>query len=291
LTSIITFDIIPDGRLGLNGTLYWQNYLPNWSAIEFLKNYCTYFNLMLYVNEYDRTVLILPYDEFYFDDAADWTERLINSEPIRVTKYDKPARITFLLKHDSNDILSLESDSETTKEFTDPTSGNMSIGVPFALSHFGGAQSIDGLRKQDYMVHILEKEETDEYQENRFQFATRILYYDSIATTLNPFTFEGDTYDTWWYFTTNGLGVNNFISRYEDQFRNMEYSKVMEATFHIPAHELQKFLLIGEGGFRTPIYVDGVFYYLISIRGWSTDKEQATCTLLQINDKSKIELL
>jgi hypothetical protein len=290
LTATASIDVTADSRRGLNYSLKWAELLPNWSAIDFIKNYCTFKNMMVSVNEFTREALILPYSSFYTTTAKDWTDNLITSEKISVVKFNTPASYVFRFEKDNNDITFVDGDNEQVHKFDDPTTGDMQLKVPFALTYFDGAYRIVGLSRSETIPLILEGTNSpDAFVERKMEHTTRILKVDSITSLVSGFTFEGSSYTNWWEFSDDDITPAEMMNNYSGQLRNMEYSKVLTASFHVPAYELQNYLLLNTGDFRTPEHIDGEFYYLIDIKGWNTETERAICTLLQINDKD-IEL-
>ncbi len=294
-----------DPRRGTGAVMNIADALPNWSAINFVKTYCTFFNYYLMVNEFTREVLILPYAEFYRDTANDWTENLVTSEAIKVERFGNVAVMDFIMREDNADVFRVKGENESRQLINVEGGSYQQINVDVSFTKFGSAGVIGLPQKQMPVAvsHIRDvvverqkagapwhtSDDKPEYKNIKYNFNTRLLYWDVRGSSIDTWYFEGTPMSHWITYRDTELKPSDFKNRYSGQFRNMEFSKVLTATFKIPAHELQSIMILGDLDFRTPIHVDGEFYYLASIKGWATETEQAECTLLQINDKD-IEL-
>jgi hypothetical protein len=307
--DILKADIVAigqaDPRRGTGAVMNIADALPNWSAINFVKTYCTFFNYYLMVNEFTREVLILPYAEFYRDTAKDWTENLVTSEVIKVERFGNVAVMDFIMREDNADVFRVKGENESRQLINVEGGSDQQINVDVSFTKFGSAGVIGLPQKQMPVAvshirdNVVEREkagapwhtsdDNPEYKNIKYNFNTRLLYWDVMESSIDTWHFEGTPMSNWITYRNTELKPSDFKNRYSGQFRNMEFSKVLTASFHIPAYELQNYLILNTGDFRTPIHIDGEFYYLIDIKGWNTDTERATCTLLQINDKD-IEL-
>lgn len=287
LNTAASFEVQADSRRGIGATLNFADILPAWSATEFIKAYATYMNLLIVVNEFTREVLILNYENFYSEQAQDWSEKLVQSKPVKVFKLEIPARYVFRLERDNNDISFVEGDNEAVKVFDKSGTDENLVQVPFSKTYMDGAYRIAGLTRSEVIPLILDSPvNVDEIPERKFEFRTRLLNYVTVHSLVNPYTIEGQTNTNWPEYNQNGLGAGDFKDNYRGLLRNVELSKVMEATFVLSPVDLQKILLLAAGDFRTAVYINGIYYWLISINRWDARTEQAVCRLLQVNDKN-----
>ncbi len=278
-TNDLELTIDADPRFGIGSTFEAKTHVPDWSAAQFLKNYFTLRNLICEVNEEKKEVLILPKSDYYNGEIIDFTSRIIKTEKIEVTKYNKPAKLTFEFTEDGNDITFVTGENKAEHEFTNTRDPEQVLKLDFAPTKFAPYPAA-GIPNDNAPYILSELPDYDNFRHLKYNFKPRILRNYGHVQANPTGTIEGESWDD---FLPEMLDVSPaaFKAEYAQDIREMQSAKVMRCSAWIKPHEINSLTIGGAFTLRNLVRVGLNVYKILKIEGWNINNNIARLTLLQ----------
>jgi hypothetical protein len=275
--NVFTLNIEADPRYGIGADVDIKNHIPDWSAAQFLKNYFTLRNLVCEVNEETKKVTIMPKASHYTSTVIDLSDRILKTEKIEVTKYNKPSKLTFEFSEDAKDITFIDGSNKAVQTFTNTREPEQSLKLDFAKTVFNPFPAI-GLASDTPKI----LEEITDFQTHRqlkYDFKTRIIEFTGDVSAIPSGTIEGQAWE--YYPEVEPITPDDFKAEYLQDIKEMQWAKVMKCSAMIKPHEINDLIVGGTFTLRNLVRVGVNVYKILKIEGWNINNNVARLTLLQ----------
>lgn len=280
-------------------TLQFKNFVDDVTQLEFVQSLTHLFNLYFLADVDLKKIYIEPRDDFYSDSttAIDWTNKVDNNKNCDISYLGANLKkeLSYNYKEDGNDewvehweyvnnrtlaehkegVLNkfTSGTGDKTNKFFAPTIMDEDIKIGFVSTQIPKMwrSNPDGIEKSVWSL----------------DFKTRLLYFDDVQTTnLGDKWFWEDAFRTDYpkfysmdesksdntslYFDDTAQGPGLFNRYYKNTHKLINFGKKVSLSVNLTDVDIINF------DFRSIVHIEGVYYYVESIKDYDTTVKKTT---------------
>lgn len=283
--------------------------MPDESQLDFISDFKEMFNWYFFTDEINRTVRIEPRDQFYNNEAIDWSDRqdLLKGIVIKHMGDNLNKTIRFKYKRDSKDKHIINKEEEFN--FGDDLA-SIEVGILNVASK-------DGILEKQFKIFsptwvgngiigapsgqipvLWDTDDNTMPNKIRTDYNTRLMFYNGLRTldqgeswnfedqnrTNYPqliMQFDKLINDNSLYFENGQFALGLFQKHWANTVETINKGRIEERWFNLTEADIQNL------DFRIPIYLEhlgqGAFYHILSINGYDSDDiESVSITMIRI---------